>query len=65
MAVILPYPNNPAVRQARSAIAQSALIRSNTLIPPTEIESIPEASVGQPNWRKIDNTPNDPNWREV
>lgn len=63
MSIILPYHDNPAVRQSRSAIAQSALVRSNVLIPPTEIEVLPEASTGQPNWRKIDNTPNNPNWR--
>lgn len=64
MTVILPEPNNPAVRQARANIAQSALMRFNALVPPTEIETLPEASIGQPNWRKIDNTPNDPNWRQ-
>jgi len=59
MAVILCEPNNPYVTSARSAVARAALTRSNA------VEIISETLSKDPKWRKIDNTPNNPNWRTL
>lgn len=58
MTYTLPEPNNPAVKSARSNIMRSALSRAN--------KTLSDSTLGtDPNWRKVDNTPNNPNWREA